>query len=32
MQGLPRENKAQILQDAQCVMSEKEKMVEGEGK
>ncbi|KAH0655035.1 hypothetical protein KY285_029917 [Solanum tuberosum] len=31
MQGLPRENKAQILQDAQCMMSEKEKMVEGEG-
>ncbi|KAH0655033.1 hypothetical protein KY285_029915 [Solanum tuberosum] len=31
MQGLPRENKAQILQDAQWVMFEKEKMAEGEG-
>lgn len=31
MQGLPREHKAQILQDAQQVMFEKEKMVEGEG-
>ncbi|KAK4713173.1 hypothetical protein R3W88_019080 [Solanum pinnatisectum] len=29
--GAATQNKAQILQDAQCVMSEKEKMVEGEG-
>ncbi|XP_059290321.1 probable serine/threonine-protein kinase At1g54610 [Lycium ferocissimum] len=31
MQGLPREHKAQIRKDAQPVMSDKEKMAEGEG-
>ncbi|KAK4370040.1 hypothetical protein RND71_009515 [Anisodus tanguticus] len=31
MQGLPREHEARILKDAQWVISDKEKMAEGEG-